>query len=321
MSGGGSKGAYEIGGLWGLIKNAPAGSVQWDVVTGVSAGALNTAIVTGFEKGDEEAMVEYASNLFTNTGNDDAYQQWAWGGMVRALVDKSGLLDNSPEYDLVSRIVDELGTCKRKWTVSTVDTNDGSYHLLDSTLPRSEHARAFVASTLIPAVFTPDKWDSRVLMDGGAVWNTNLVSAIHQCRDQVDTDSQITVDIVVCGYGGMDSSWEFQDDMLSNWMRNKQINEFHSSISDVAHFKMAFPDVNFRYFLAPTQALAGGLGILDFSNTTSTWPMQMIGRNDGENAVKAGEGFLFSKIDEWMNSQDLQTEFPKVGKYIHHHNQ
>ena len=109
--------------------------------------------------------------------------------------------------------------------------------------------------------------------------------------------------------------------MLSNWMRNKQINEFHSSVSDVAHFKMAFPDVNFRYFLAPTQALAGGLGILDFSNTTSTWPMQMIGRNDGENAVKAGEGFLFSKIDEWMNSEDLQTEFSKVGKYIHHHNQ
>lgn len=188
MSGGGSKGAYEVGGLWGLIKNAPAGSIQWDVVTGVSAGALNTAIVTGFEKGKEEEMVEFASNLFTNTGNDDAYQQWSWGGMVRALTDKGGLLDNQPEYELVERIVDQLGTCKRKWTVSTVDVDDGSYHLLNSSLPRSEHARAFVASTLIPAVFEPDNWGANLLMDGGAVWNTSLVSAIHQCRDQVDSD-------------------------------------------------------------------------------------------------------------------------------------
>lgn len=179
MSGGGSKGAYEIGGLWGLIKNAPAGSIQWDVVTGVIAGSLNTAIVTGFEKGDEEAMVEYASNLFVNTANEDAYQQWAWGGMVRALTDKSGLLDNSPAYQLVERVIDELGTCKRKWTVSSVDVNDGSYHLMNSSLPRNEHARAFLASTLIPAVFPSDTWDGHTLMDGGAVWNTNLVSAIH----------------------------------------------------------------------------------------------------------------------------------------------
>jgi predicted acylesterase/phospholipase RssA len=27
MSGGGSKGAYEVGGLWGIVKNAPKGSV------------------------------------------------------------------------------------------------------------------------------------------------------------------------------------------------------------------------------------------------------------------------------------------------------
>jgi predicted acylesterase/phospholipase RssA len=305
MSGGGSKGAYEVGGLYGIIKNAPAGSVQWDVVTGVSAGSLNTAIVTGFAKGDEDKMVEYASELFTNTGNDDAYKQWAWGGMARGLTDKSGLMDNSPAYDLVQRVVDELGTCKRQWTVSSVDVNDGSYHLMDDTLPRSEHTRAFLASTLIPAVFPTDTWDGHTLMDGGAVWNVNLVSAIHKCRNQVDSDKQITIDIVVCGYGGIDGSWEFKDDTLNNYMRNKQINEYHSSISDVAHFKGAFPDVNFRYFLAPSQALAGGLGILDFSNTTSTWPMQMIGRTDGENAVKAGEGAMFAKFEEWNNSSEL----------------
>jgi len=35
-------------------------------------------------------------------------------------------------------------------------------------------------------------------MDGGTVWNTNLVSAVERCREIVDDDSQITLDVIVC---------------------------------------------------------------------------------------------------------------------------
>ena len=38
-------------------------------------------------------------------------------------------------------------------------------------------------------------------MDGGTIFNVNLVDAVHRCREQVDDDSEIVVDIVVCsGY-------------------------------------------------------------------------------------------------------------------------
>jgi predicted acylesterase/phospholipase RssA len=159
------------------------------VTAGVSAGSLNTAIVTGFAIGDEKNMVEYASELFSNTANSDAYQMWKLGGLVRGLTDKSGMLDNAPAYALVNRIVNDLGESKRKWTVSSVDVNTGSYYLMNDTLPREDHARAFLASTLIPGVFEPDNWGKAVLMDGGTVYNTNLVSAVQQCREQVDDDS------------------------------------------------------------------------------------------------------------------------------------
>jgi hypothetical protein len=36
-------------------------------------------------------------------------------------------------------------------------------------------------------------------MDGGVAWGTNLVSAINRCKEQVDKDEEITMDIVVCG--------------------------------------------------------------------------------------------------------------------------
>jgi len=31
----------------------------------------------------------------------------------------------------------------------------------------------------------------------------------------------------------------------------------------------------------------------------------MVGRIDGENAVKQGEGFMFEKMKEWDNSKEL----------------
>jgi hypothetical protein len=33
--------------------------------------------------------------------------------------------------------------------------------------------------------------------------------------------------------------------------------------------------------------------------------MQMVGRLDGENALKDGEGFMFNKFNEWKENNDL----------------
>lgn len=44
--------------------------------------------------------------------------------------------------------------------------------------------------------------------------------------------------------------------------------------------------------------------------------MQMLGRLDGENAIKDGEGFMFGKMAEWGQSPELQQEFPKVNDYV-----
>lgn len=234
MSGGGSKGSYEVGVLWGLLKNDPnPEKYEWDVITGVSAGSLNTAIVTGFAKGQEQAMVEYASDLWSNTGSSDAYENW-WFGIVRGLTDKAGIYNNAAEYDLVKKIVKEVGTCKRKFAVSSVDANSGSYVVFNETLPRDEHYKAFVASTLIPAVFPPLVQNGMTLMDGGTVYNTNLVSAVERCREQVDDDSQISVDIVVCTGYDLDAGKGYDDlSAFNNYLRQNDIKDYHKNIGDV----------------------------------------------------------------------------------------
>jgi NTE family protein len=62
LSGGGSRGAFEAGVLWGLYHTDPDKTAYaYDVVSGVSAGAINAFQISLFAKGDEEALVQRMS--------------------------------------------------------------------------------------------------------------------------------------------------------------------------------------------------------------------------------------------------------------------
>lgn len=86
-------------------------------------------------------------------------------------------------------------------------------------------------------------------------------------------------------------------------------------MADILEFKEAFPNVQYRYFVEPSKPLVGALKMIDASNST-TYPMQMQGREDGAAVRKAGEGFFFNKMDEWKLSTELKQAFPTVGSYI-----
>ena len=63
--------------------------------------------------------------------------------------------------------------------------------------------KAIISSASIPFAFPHQLWNESgaedvVCMDGGTMYNENLVSAVTRCREQVEHDSQITIDIIVC---------------------------------------------------------------------------------------------------------------------------
>ena len=155
-------------------------------------------------------------------------------------------------------------------------------------------------------------------VDGGAIWNLNLASAVQRCRDIVDDDSQIIVDVVVCAAHDL-TKWTDQKNTVGNYLRAKDIKDYHVGMSDFIEVVEAYPKVNFRYFVQPSQKLPGtGLDTIKVDNATITWPMQLIGRDDGAAILGAGEGYMFKKISEWKNSPDLQKEYPAVGQYLSH---
>lgn len=55
-----------------------------------------------------------------------------------------------------------------------------------------------MASSSAPGVYSGTRYDGKVFIDGGVVWNTNLVSAVEKCLEVVEDKSQIVMDIIVC---------------------------------------------------------------------------------------------------------------------------
>ena len=68
LSGGGSKGAWETGVVWGLyyagIENNDTSVVEYDVVSGISVGSINGGGMSFYEKGQEEEMVKFMSDVW-----------------------------------------------------------------------------------------------------------------------------------------------------------------------------------------------------------------------------------------------------------------
>jgi len=211
-----------------------------------------------------------------NLKEKDVFKQWKPLGIITGLDKESGVFDDSPLHDFIQNVYDDFGDeLKRKITVSCADVNTGNYIVFNET--STDIPKSVVSSASIPFAFPHQVWEMPdgsqiVCMDGGTVYNTNLVSAVDRCREQVDHDEEITVDIVICDSAELES-WENQNDAVNNFLRFSDLKNYHSKIADVYNFKQAFPKVNFRYYIEPSTPLPGGLAILDFNNQTNTFPM------------------------------------------------
>ena len=115
-----------------------------------------------------------------------------------------------------------------------------------------------VSSASIPFVFPHRVIENMTLMDGGTVWNLNLVSAIERCREQVDDDSQITIDVISCARV-FRSDANHTDNAIGNWLKYRDIKTFNSGMRNVHEVQLAYPKVNYRYFFQASAPLTSGL--------------------------------------------------------------
>jgi len=99
--------------------------------------------------------------------------------MITGLNKKSGLLDTAPLHKFISDFFAERNnTLYRRLSLGSVDANTGNYIVWNESSP--DPMKSVLASAAIPMVFPDVKWTDPeyTLIDGGSVYNTNLVSAV-----------------------------------------------------------------------------------------------------------------------------------------------
>ena len=75
--------------------------------------------------------------------------------------------------------------------------NTGKVVIFDETMPQEMISEAICSSASIPGAFAPTIIDSMTLVDGGLFTNLDLDEAVTKCREEVDNDEDIIVDIIL----------------------------------------------------------------------------------------------------------------------------
>lgn len=209
LSGGGARGAYEVGVLWYIfddltrMRGAPP---KIDVLCGTSVGAINACYLAAHLADPVLGMrrlVHLWSELqLTRVLGFGARQL---GGLPRLImgggIDGTGLFDVRPMAELVQREVSwrALARSLRKkrlhaLTVSTTEVSTGRTVVFMQTAPdveipstapprmlfRAEHIGPHhaLASAAIPMLFPPVKIDDELYLDGGLRQNTPIAPAL-----------------------------------------------------------------------------------------------------------------------------------------------
>ena len=74
LSGGGSKGAYEVGVLQTFVNFLSPELVKYDVISGVSVGAINSCAFGVWEPGREKEMANYAEFMWRKMQNEKLWK-------------------------------------------------------------------------------------------------------------------------------------------------------------------------------------------------------------------------------------------------------
>lgn len=99
-------------------------------------------------------------------------------------------------------------------------------------MPFTNLHQAALASGSIPGAFPPQLMNGMVLMDGGTIWDVNLISAIDQCLEVVDDVSKIVIDIAICS-SAKSEGFDVTKNAADNYLRAQQLRRSENGMNAI----------------------------------------------------------------------------------------
>ncbi|MDQ8757974.1 patatin-like phospholipase family protein [Sphingosinicella sp. LHD-64] len=145
LSGGGAKGAFQVGVVHELVANR---GVKIDIIAGVSTGAIQAL---GVAQDDVPAMLQQWLEI---KGNGSIYKERPLG-LVGGILGEDAIYDAAPLRQLLKDFADDrkLKASGRKLRIGVVNLGTGAYRSIDEKVP-GIHNWVY-ASSAMPVFFDP----------------------------------------------------------------------------------------------------------------------------------------------------------------------
>jgi NTE family protein len=182
LSGGGAKGAFQVGVLKTLLKEEHN---KYDILCGVSVGALNSSFLSMYKKGEEEAAWLNLRALWDTIRTKKIYKHWLPFSYLQAPFEPS-VYNSAPLQKLVRSRLDpvKIKTSGRKLRVGAVNIDTGEYKLFKESDPNI--VDGVLASSSFPVMLTPIYTEGSWWTDGGVRNVTPLNAAIDLGATEID---------------------------------------------------------------------------------------------------------------------------------------
>jgi NTE family protein len=216
MSGGGAKGAFELGAVDYLVNDA---NLDFDVIAGVSAGALHAAMLAQGKglPGLKDQVQELKNQWFAIKGPRDNFRT-RFLGKVLAFIFTKSIYDPAPVRKKLAQYVSDqrLASSGKQFRIGVVSLESGDYVPVDQRRPGA--ASWTLASGSIPLAFPPVIAGDESFVDGGVRNITPFQDAFRALKDNSKADDELEMYFVLASpLGPMASK------AGTNWRHGRQI--------------------------------------------------------------------------------------------------
>lgn len=181
LTGGGVKGAFQVGALLHLIGDLKE---EYDIITGISVGALNGSFLAQYNKKDLKLGIKDLYDLWLTIENKKIKKNWCPLGYVHYLWEKS-LYNSAPLEKMVDEVLDAeaIKASDIKLNVGAVAVGSGKYLEYSDQDPNIKNA--VKASAAFPVFFRPVKFNNDWHVDGGVKEVAPLSKAIRMGAEHI----------------------------------------------------------------------------------------------------------------------------------------
>ncbi|MGZ6124362.1 MAG: patatin-like phospholipase family protein [Myxococcales bacterium] len=182
LSGGGSKGAFEVGVLQRLMGEE---QIDYDLLCGTSVGAINAAYLAQTPLGQPREAAAKLRALWDTVSTDKVRRPWFPFREASAFW-KTSVYDSEPLHQWIRAGLDAnaVRASGRGLRVVSVSLGTGESFVADERTP--DLAEWVIASSAFPVMLTPASIEGDLWTDGGLRTVTPLGEAIRAGADEAD---------------------------------------------------------------------------------------------------------------------------------------